>query len=38
MHNKLLPPPSLGRIDTLSGQVDQCVKAKIYKVEEKGDA
>lgn len=38
MHNRLLPPPSLGRIDTLSGQIDQCVKVKIYKAEEKGDA
>jgi len=31
MHNRLLPSPSLERIDTLSGQIDQCVRVKITK-------
>jgi thiosulfate reductase/polysulfide reductase chain A len=31
-HNDLLPPPSLARIDTLSGQIDMCVAVKITKV------
>lgn len=31
-HNALLPPPTLERIDTLSGQIDMCVGVKIYKV------
>ena len=34
LHNALLPKPNLSRIDTLSGQVDMCVRVKIYKVEE----
>ena len=34
MHNALLPKPTLDRIDTLSGQVDMCVRVKIYKIEE----
>jgi len=34
LHNSLLPSPNLQRIDTLSGQVDQCVGVKIYKVQE----
>ena len=38
LHNSLLPPPRLERIDTLSGQIDQCVRVKIYKVEEDSDA
>jgi hypothetical protein len=33
MHNRLLPPPSLERIDTLSGQIDQCVRVKITKAQ-----
>jgi len=33
MHNRLLPPPNLERIDTLSGQIDQCVRVKIYKAQ-----
>jgi anaerobic selenocysteine-containing dehydrogenase len=32
MHNALLPKPTLDRIDTLSGQIDQCVAVKVYKV------
>jgi hypothetical protein len=31
-HNCLLPTPNLNRIDTVSGQIDQCVSVKIYKV------
>jgi thiosulfate reductase/polysulfide reductase chain A len=31
MHNKLLPRPKLERFDTLSGQIDLCVRVKIYK-------
>jgi anaerobic selenocysteine-containing dehydrogenase len=31
-HNFLLPTPNLKRIDTVSGQIDQCVSVKIYKV------
>lgn len=34
MHNALLPPPNLDRIDTLSGQIDQCVAVRVYKVED----
>jgi anaerobic selenocysteine-containing dehydrogenase len=34
MHNALLPKPTLDRIDTLSGQIDMCVRVKIYKVKE----
>jgi len=34
MHNALLPKPTLDRIDTLSGQVDMCVRVKIYKIGE----
>jgi anaerobic selenocysteine-containing dehydrogenase len=34
MHNALLPKPTLDRIDTLSGQIDQCVAVKVYKVED----
>lgn len=34
MHNALLPKPTLERIDTLSGQIDMCVRVKISKVEE----
>jgi thiosulfate reductase/polysulfide reductase chain A len=34
LHNALLPKPNLSRIDTLSGQIDMCVRVKIYKVEE----
>jgi len=37
LHNQLLPPPSLERIDTLSGQVDQCIRVKIYKSGESSD-
>jgi molybdopterin-containing oxidoreductase family molybdopterin binding subunit len=36
-YNDLLPAPSLAhmdRIDMLSGQLDQCAKVKIYKVEQ----
>lgn len=29
--NTLLPPPSLDRIDTLSGQIDTCVRVKVTK-------
>ncbi len=32
-YGNLLPPPNLDRIDTLSGQVDMCVRVKIYRVE-----
>jgi anaerobic selenocysteine-containing dehydrogenase len=31
LHNRLLPKPSLERIDTLSGQVDHCVRVKVFK-------
>lgn len=34
LHNALLPRPNLDRIDTLSGQIDMCVRVKIYKTEE----
>jgi anaerobic selenocysteine-containing dehydrogenase len=34
MHNALLPKPNLDRIDTLSGQIDQCVAVKVYKVKD----
>jgi hypothetical protein len=34
MHNALLPKPTLDRIDTLSGQIDQCVAVKVYKVKD----
>ncbi len=34
MHNALLPKPTLDRIDTLSGQIDQCVAVKVTKVED----
>jgi len=34
LHNALLPKPTLDRIDTLSGQIDMCVRVKITKVEE----
>ena len=34
MHNALLPKPTLDRIDTLSGQIDQCVAVRVYKVED----
>lgn len=33
LHNALLPKPGLDRIDTLSGQIDMCVRVKIEKVE-----
>jgi len=33
-YNDLLPSPSLERIDTISGQVDMCVRVKIYKIME----
>jgi anaerobic selenocysteine-containing dehydrogenase len=33
-HNALLPKPTLDRVDTLSGQIDQCVAVKITKVED----
>ncbi|MFC1671145.1 molybdopterin-dependent oxidoreductase [Spirochaetota bacterium] len=33
-HNELLPKPNLDRIDILSGQIDMCVRVKVYKVEE----
>jgi anaerobic selenocysteine-containing dehydrogenase len=38
LHNGLLPPPRLDRIDTLSGQVDHCVRVKIYKGGEQSHA
>jgi molybdopterin-containing oxidoreductase family molybdopterin binding subunit len=38
LHNQLLPKPSLERIDTLSGQVDHCVRVKIYKKGERENA
>ena len=38
LHNSLLPSPRLERIDTLSGQIDQCVKVKIYRAEEQSNA
>jgi len=38
LHNRLLPPPSVERIDTLSGQIDHCVRVKIYKTGEESDA
>ncbi|MDO8835997.1 MAG: molybdopterin-dependent oxidoreductase [Vicinamibacterales bacterium] len=34
MHNTLVPKPIPARIDILTGQIDQCVAVKIYKVEE----
>jgi anaerobic selenocysteine-containing dehydrogenase len=34
MHNALLPKPTLDRIDTLSGQIDMCVRVRIYKTGE----
>jgi thiosulfate reductase/polysulfide reductase chain A len=34
MHNALLPKPTIDRIDTLSGQIDMCVRVKIYKVND----
>ncbi len=34
MHNALLPEPTLDRIDALTGQIDMCVRVKIYKIEE----
>lgn len=33
LHNALLPKPNLDRIDTLSGQIDQCVAVKVYRIE-----
>jgi hypothetical protein len=33
-HNELLPKPNMARIDELSGQIDMCVRVKVYKVEE----
>jgi anaerobic selenocysteine-containing dehydrogenase len=30
-YNDLLPPPSLERIDPISGQIDMCVKVKVYR-------
>ncbi|MBT3990045.1 MAG: molybdopterin-dependent oxidoreductase [Rhodospirillaceae bacterium] len=30
--NTLLPPPDVSRIDTLSGQVDTCVRVKVSKL------
>lgn len=33
LHNALLPKPTLDRIDTLSGQIDMCVRVRIYKAE-----
>lgn len=33
LHNALLPKPTMDRVDTLSGQIDQCVAVKVYKVE-----
>jgi len=32
-YNELLPSPSLARIDTVSGQIDMCVRVKIYKIK-----
>jgi thiosulfate reductase/polysulfide reductase chain A len=34
LYNSLLPPPNIERIDTLSGQIDMCVRVKIYKIKE----
>jgi anaerobic selenocysteine-containing dehydrogenase len=31
-HNALLPKPTLDRVDTLSGQIDMCVRVKVSKV------
>jgi thiosulfate reductase/polysulfide reductase chain A len=33
-YNDLLPPPSLDRVDTISGQIDSCIRVKVYKAEE----
>ncbi len=30
--NTLLPPPNIKRIDTLSGQIDTCVRVKVTKI------
>lgn len=29
--NNFLPPPTMSRVDTLSGQVDSCVRVNVYK-------
>jgi anaerobic selenocysteine-containing dehydrogenase len=34
LHNQLLPRPDVNRIDVISGQIDQCVRVKIEKVED----
>jgi anaerobic selenocysteine-containing dehydrogenase len=34
--NNFLPPPTMNRVDTWSGQVDSCVRVKLTKVEPKG--
>jgi anaerobic selenocysteine-containing dehydrogenase len=34
MHNALLPKPTLARIDTVSGQIDQCVAVKVCRLED----
>jgi len=31
-HNNLLPTPNMDRIDTLSGQIDMCVRVKVTKI------
>jgi anaerobic selenocysteine-containing dehydrogenase len=38
LYNSLLPPPRVERIDTLSGQIDQCVRVKIYRAGEQTSA
>ncbi|MCP4197726.1 MAG: molybdopterin-dependent oxidoreductase [Proteobacteria bacterium] len=30
-HNDLLPPPTMSRVDTLSGQIDMCVRVRVSK-------
>ena len=30
-HNELLPTPDMNRVDTLSGQIDMCVRVKVTK-------
>ncbi len=34
LHNALLPRPNMDRIDTLSGQIDMCVRVKVTKLED----
>ncbi len=31
-HNELLPTPTMDRVDTLSGQIDMCVRVKVTKI------